>query len=100
MWKEMLNKKAIDTKTMFGVRIDIEKECEQLYSAQKLLKKRIVDVSWMLVTEFLHTGKKILMEGAQAVDSYTGMAVSASDPAVTTRYLDSTFRDGDDKVVQ
>jgi hypothetical protein len=37
---------------------------------------------------------------AQAVDSYTGMAVSASDPAVTTRYLDSTFRDGDDKVVQ
>lgn len=86
MWKEMLNKKAIDTKTMFGVRIDIEKECEQLYTAQKLLKKRIVDVSWMLVTEFLHTGKKILMEGAQAtlldIDHGTYPYVTSSSTTV------------------
>ena len=60
-----LQERAKDVQAQYGVKIDVEKEVQQLKGAESRLSKRIVDTTNLLHT-MLSDGKRILMEGAQA----------------------------------
>ena len=60
-----LQERAKDVQAQYGVKIDVEKELQQLKEAASRLGKRIVDTTNLLHT-MLGEGKRILIEGAQA----------------------------------
>lgn len=60
-----LKEKAAAVKTMFGVTVDIDKELADLNAAQ-ILVPRVVNAMPEMLHELLASGKRIVIEGAQA----------------------------------
>ncbi len=84
--REELEQRAGDIQKMYGVTIDIAKECAQFEEAQKRLRSRVAVLMPDLLRIFLQEGKKILIEGAQAtlldIDHGTYPFVTSSSTTV------------------
>lgn len=83
--KEWLQAKAAVVQAMYGVRIDVDAEWQQLHMAASLLRNRIVDAPQLLAA-FRTSGRSILVEGAQAtlldIDHGTYPFVTSSSTTV------------------
>ncbi|HLD71040.1 MAG TPA: adenylosuccinate synthase [Candidatus Peribacteraceae bacterium] len=64
--KDELNARLKTAKEMYGIAIDLDKECNQLFAAKKLLEDRVVVNTAHLMHDFLEKKRSILIEGAQA----------------------------------
>lgn len=65
--RKELQERAGDVQEMYGVRIDIDKECGQFERAQAMLRDRVTEERGPdLLHRLLTEGKKLLIEGAQA----------------------------------
>lgn len=65
--RKELDSRSEETERMHGVKIDVDAECKAFEAAQKKLASRVVANGPHLLHSFLKDGKKILIEGAQAV---------------------------------
>ncbi|MBI1813194.1 adenylosuccinate synthase [Candidatus Peregrinibacteria bacterium] len=70
-WDVQLVKKELEDRRravvqMYGVRIDVDRECEEFARAQKLLAPHVVMNGPELLRDFLEREESILIEGAQA----------------------------------
>lgn len=66
IWKTFFEEKKNDVQAMFGVSIDVDRECESLRNAKKILAGRITQNGPALINEWVDDGKRVLIEGAQA----------------------------------
>lgn len=65
--RKELDARSEETERLYGVKIGVDAECKAFEAAQKLLKSRVTENGPATLHAFLENGKKILIEGAQAV---------------------------------